>query len=333
MTSSTSHACQKLLGWILVVVLSMPAVGLSQDADYALSDFGQEVCRAISFLLPYPKGKAFKVIQGMEGKFSHFGLNRYAVDFDMPENEQVCAAAGGKVVCVQQSFTAATLDSKGRTKANRIILDHGHGVFSQYLHLKPHSALVCEGDLVRGGQVIALSGNTGYSTKPHLHFQVQDSLGRSLPLRFADVPGGIPRDGELYFSQNAPQQEYCFAGNSPFPSHAFESNGVYITRTTFPGVNLRCDETYLIKGKLGRPHRRVVLYLLSPDGGLPVWAQLYPATEDQGFEFSVKFVGLRSAVREWHTETSESNCFALAIAPVEEDGNYWSDISVPVFLR
>ncbi|MCX7625326.1 MAG: M23 family metallopeptidase [Candidatus Sumerlaeaceae bacterium] len=333
MPCGISHTLRNLYAWVFAGALTLPAFGFSQDADYALSDFGQEVCRAISFLLPYPKGKAYRVLQSVESKFSHFGLNQYAVDFDMPESEQVCAAAGGKVVCVQQSFTAATLDLKGRTKANRIIIDHGYGIFSQYLHLKPNSATVREGDLVRGGQVIALSGNTGYSTKPHLHFQVQDAMGRSLPLRFADVPGGTPRQGELYYSQNNLQPGYSFPGSSPFPLQAFETNGVFITRTSFPGVNLVCDETYFVKGRLVRPSRRVVLYLLPPDGGLPIWVGIYSVAADQSFEFTVKFAGLRSASPEWHIEPSESNCFALAIAPVEENGNYWSDISVPVFLR
>lgn len=51
-------------------------------------------------------------------------------------------------------------------------LQHTNGEFSQFCHLKHKGALVKSGEKVKAGQTIALSGNTGFSTAPHLHFQV-----------------------------------------------------------------------------------------------------------------------------------------------------------------
>ena len=51
-------------------------------------------------------------------------------------------------------------------------LQHNNGEFSQYVHLKHEGALIKLWEKVRKGQPIALSGNTGFSTAPHLHFQV-----------------------------------------------------------------------------------------------------------------------------------------------------------------
>jgi murein DD-endopeptidase MepM/ murein hydrolase activator NlpD len=68
-----------------------------------------------------------------------------------------------------------------------VIIKHADGTFADYHHLKSGSALVKLGDQVKVGQPIGLSGNTGYSTKPHLHFAVFQAIDgkkvRSLPFR------------------------------------------------------------------------------------------------------------------------------------------------------
>lgn len=305
---------------------------LAQDADVMIGDTGDRATSGIVFCLPYEKGKCFRVIQGIGGTFSHYGFNYYAWDFDLPEGETVCAAAGGKIVCVQQNHTAAVLEPKGRVRGNRIIIDHGRGIFSQYLHLKAHSALVREGDIVYRGQPIAKSGNTGYSTRPHLHFQVQDALGQSLPIRFADCPDGVPREGKEYFSQNGMESAYQFPGNSPFPTSVFKSNGIQITMLTFPGVRLDTNGIYFIAGRVTSPCKQVALYLMPHDGGTPIWAEKISVLKDGSFGKHFSLAGVRAGAREWSTSTDETNVFAFALAPVAEDGTYWSDVSVPVFL-
>jgi murein DD-endopeptidase MepM/ murein hydrolase activator NlpD len=61
---------------------------------------------------------------------------------------------------------------------------------SVYVHLKGHSQTVQIGDFVKKGQIIALSGNTGYTTGPHLHFAIQTNTQqgvRSIKFRFGGV--------------------------------------------------------------------------------------------------------------------------------------------------
>ena len=58
--------------------------------------------------------------------------------------------------------------------------------------------MVSKGQMVETGQVIALSGNTGYTTGPHLHFAVQHNNGVrnvGLPFKFAEI-GRMPKWGE-----------------------------------------------------------------------------------------------------------------------------------------
>jgi len=73
---------------------------------------------------------------------------------------------------------------------NHINLDLGGGVFAMYAHLQPGSLRVKVGDRVQRGQVIALLGNTGNSTEPHLHFQLMD---RNSPLASEGVPYVLPQ--------------------------------------------------------------------------------------------------------------------------------------------
>ena len=62
------------------------------------------------------------------------------------------------------------------SNANHVTIFHPHsGTFSQYAHLAHRSAAVAVGDAVRANDRLALSGNTGFSTGPHLHFQVYRS--------------------------------------------------------------------------------------------------------------------------------------------------------------
>lgn len=59
---------------------------------------------------------------------------------------------------------------------NHVILDLGGGRYGFYAHLQPGSLRVRKGDRVRKGQVLALVGNSGNTTGPHLHFHVMDGL-------------------------------------------------------------------------------------------------------------------------------------------------------------
>jgi murein DD-endopeptidase MepM/ murein hydrolase activator NlpD len=70
-----------------------------------------------------------------------------------------------------------------------VIVDIGDGRYALYAHLKPDSIEVEEGDRVTRGQELALLGNSGNTTAPHLHFHVMDAplaLGadRNLPYVF-----------------------------------------------------------------------------------------------------------------------------------------------------
>jgi murein DD-endopeptidase MepM/ murein hydrolase activator NlpD len=57
--------------------------------------------------------------------------------------------------------------------ANRVVIDHGTGVVTEYLHLMSGSPMVVVGDAVTCGTPLALIGSSGNSSMPHLHFQLE----------------------------------------------------------------------------------------------------------------------------------------------------------------
>ena len=141
---------------------------------------------AFAYALPYASGKAFPVIQGYDGVFSHQG--KYAIDWDMPERTPVHATRGGVVVDVVDQYTEGGLADHLKTRANHILIQHDDGTLGNYVHLAPNGAFVAVGQRVTQGQAIGVSGNTGYSSGPHLHFEVftvTPSLNRqTIPIRF-----------------------------------------------------------------------------------------------------------------------------------------------------
>jgi hypothetical protein len=124
------------------------------------------------FTLPFPKEKEYKIIQGYDGTYSHqIGLAKYALDFDMKIGDTICSSDEGFVVGLVNKYSKNGKSKKWRDYANSItIYNPETSVFTEYAHLKEKGTLVKIGDFVKVGQTIALAGNTGWSTTPHLHF-------------------------------------------------------------------------------------------------------------------------------------------------------------------
>ena len=149
-----------------------------------------------SDLLPPFHGR-FQVSQGFEGTYSHhFPSNRYAIDLPMPEGTPVLAARSGTVLDMKMHFVGHSNDPAYRARTNYIRLLHSDGTMTLYVHLRTGSARVQIGQPVTVGEVIAESGNTGYSSGPHLHFAVQHNDGKRLVSIPFVLKGNIPRQGD-----------------------------------------------------------------------------------------------------------------------------------------
>ena len=158
------------------------------------------------YSLPYAPGRSYRVLQGYGARFSHKGLEEFAVDFDMPEGTPVHAARGGIVARVEESNTRGCWEDGCGRYANYVVVLHNDGTTGEYYHLKEGGALVDVGDSVAQGQLIGLSGNTGHTTMPHLHFAVYRAAvwgnTQSIPVRFQADSGIVyrPRRGARYLA-------------------------------------------------------------------------------------------------------------------------------------
>lgn len=124
--------------------------------------------KTVLYDLPFQKGKSYKVYQGYNGPFSH--QNENSLDFTMPEGTEILAAREGLVVNVIQHNTEACPQAECKKYNNLISIMHPDGTFATYAHIKYNGAKCKVGDTVKRGDVIALSGNTGWTSGPHLHF-------------------------------------------------------------------------------------------------------------------------------------------------------------------
>lgn len=147
--------------------------------------------RDIEYLPPLLQGQV-RIDQGFGGSFSHDDeQNRHALDFAADIGTPVFAARAGTVMQVEAGFRASGLASgDARGRANFIRLLHDDGSMALYAHLAVDGVQVRIGQHVQAGQRIGLSGNTGFSTGPHLHFAVQVNRGMrlvSIPFRMRGV--------------------------------------------------------------------------------------------------------------------------------------------------
>ncbi|MEE9439237.1 MAG: M23 family metallopeptidase, partial [Saprospiraceae bacterium] len=114
--------------------------------------------------------KSYRIDQGYNGRFSHHGDN--ALDFNLAIGDKVMAARGGTVVKLEQVNNKTCKSPSCKQYNNYLTIYHDDGTFADYVHLKYNGVLVNVGDHVKKGDLIAYSGNTGWSTGPHLHFMV-----------------------------------------------------------------------------------------------------------------------------------------------------------------
>ena len=196
---------------------------------------GRKAQQKIVLSLPF-SGK-WKVTQGNNGSFSHFGLGNFSWDFmKVDEDYRIHREVKGRELTNDDFYAFATEvvapapgvvieladdvedNAHGQWNyysiGNYVKIDHGDGIVSGLYHLLKGSIVVKVGEVVERGQILGLVGNSGYTDAPHLHYGLFDEKGATIPTNFSDYVSWDEKDGERPMTVGVPQEnEVVWQGN------------------------------------------------------------------------------------------------------------------------
>ena len=194
-------ASDQVMRWIVdprseLKLMALPAIGdgVEPSAKYRfISLYGDPRSRhnpERPYRAPYAVANDYSITQAYPMGITHNTVDsRYAVDIAMPVGTDIHAARGGIVFEVASTNFRGGIDpDRAAAAANIVRVLHDDGTHAVYAHLNWNSIRVQPGDEVERGEYIADSGNTGFSSGPHLHFAVLRNMGmriESVPVNFA----------------------------------------------------------------------------------------------------------------------------------------------------
>ncbi len=212
------------------------------------------------FTLPWGGGERRYVLQG-QNQGTHVGFfGRYAWDFARAPFDStqytIVAARDGVVKEILQDFDdSPDCNISYNAKANYVLLDHGDGYGSLYLHVKKGTVLPRVGQQVDRGQPMATTGHTGFLCgTTHQHFTIVDAKTReSLDVPFVDADtardGGRPKTDQWYWAGTppppgstpapAPPAPPATPGATPVPTPppaSYKARLPFVTKQAGPGV-------------------------------------------------------------------------------------------------
>jgi murein DD-endopeptidase MepM/ murein hydrolase activator NlpD len=158
---------------------------------------------SFEYTLPFRSKTPYKLTQSYYGKFSH--QNKKALDFTMPTGTEIVAARAGKIIDIKEDSDIGCSQERCLDKANYVTILHDDGSFAQYYHLRKNGVEVQIAQMLEQGELIGYSGNTGFTSGAHLHFEVNISTLegiKTVPTLFKiNGKKQLLENGEMYSSE------------------------------------------------------------------------------------------------------------------------------------
>lgn len=158
--------------------------------------YNEKGFRNLSKFLPYPTKKLYRISSHFNPRRLHPVTKRITphrgIDYAMPTGTRVHSVGHGIVIA----------SHKNRYSGNIISIKHTGGYITKYLHL--HKRIVKKGQRVKKGQLIGLSGNTGISTGPHLHFEILKHNKHLDPYRVSKMIKQQVQNRKKFYAQTSP---------------------------------------------------------------------------------------------------------------------------------
>ena len=171
--------------------------------SWRLGDYTATHNSYAAYRVPWMDGRAFRIGQAPGGRITTHDKpwNRHAIDVAMPEGTPILAARAGVVVEVAQDFSEGGKEESFANKANVVRVMHDDGTLAEYVHLMHGGSAVRAGDKVAAGKLIGYSGNTGFSSAPHLHFAVLRVVREGESFQYLSEPFSfyVGRPPEVFF--------------------------------------------------------------------------------------------------------------------------------------
>jgi|GEM_PF-2283071 len=154
--------------------------------------------------MPFSNGQQWYCVQGNNDSFSHNGKLAYAYDFVLPGGknsfgQDIVSPIEGTVVSIKNSIPDYKFNNEMSSNNNGgwgntvLLMDTATGRYIRIAHMKQYSVNVSNGDAVKIGQYLGQVGNSGFSSAPHVHLQMQttnSSSGQSVKFSFIEGPIG-----------------------------------------------------------------------------------------------------------------------------------------------
>ena len=163
----------------------------SYNLNYRLYQGDPSAKNTGTYRFPFESGNSFQITNGFFGARAH--KDKHAVDLPMPAGTRITAARGGLVASVKEDSGVGGPEPSFIGKGNYVRILHEDGTYGTYAHFRLNGVQVEPGQRVQAGDFLGYSGNTGYSTGPHLHFEIKRANGQggftTLPWKFTGPNG------------------------------------------------------------------------------------------------------------------------------------------------